>query len=79
MNYIHEYDKLSVNRFILNRPISELSMNDTNYEQISHKSGGFKVVLEFPKQAPPETEPTNQDVKELLSGALKKCIERYQR
>lgn len=49
-------------------------MNDTNYKQIGCKFPGLNIILEYPENSPPDTEHINQDIKELLSGALEEYI-----
>lgn len=70
----HEYDKPYLNRLILNKSILGLSMNDSNYKQISCKSAGLNIILEYPENTPADTELINQDIKELLLGALEEYM-----
>lgn len=68
-----ECDKLPNNNIVKNDIDVELSMTNTTYQQLETNQGGYKVVLEFPRQ--PENEETiKQEVKLILASALQEHL-----
>lgn len=68
-----ECDKLPSNNIVKNDIDVELSMTNTTYQQLETNQGGYKVVLEFPKQSENE-ESIKQEVKLILASALQEHL-----
>lgn len=68
-----ECDKLPSNNIVKNDIDVELSMTNTTYQQLETNQGGYKVVLEFPKQSENE-EAIKQEVKLILASALQERL-----
>lgn len=68
-----ECDKLPSNNIVKNDIDVELSMTNTTYQQLETNQGGYKVVLEFPKQSENE-ESIKQEVKLILASALQERL-----
>lgn len=68
-----ECDKLPSNNIVKNDIDVELSMTNTTYQQLETNQGGYKVVLEFPKQSENE-ETIKQEVKLILASALQERL-----
>ena len=66
-------DKLPSNNIVKNDIDVELSMTNTTYQQLETNQGGYKVVLEFPKQSENE-ETIKQEVKLILASALQERL-----
>ena len=68
-----ECDKLPSNNIVKNDIDVELSMTNTTYQQLETNQGGYKVVLEFPKQSENE-ESIKQEVKLILASVLQERL-----
>lgn len=68
-----ECDKLPSNNIVKNDIDVELSMTNTTYQQLETNQGGYKVVLEFPKQSENE-ETIKQEVKLILASVLQERL-----
>ncbi len=66
-------DKLHTNNIEVNSIGMELDMTNTTYQQLETNQGGYKVVLEFPKQ-PKNEEVIKQEVKLILASALQERL-----
>lgn len=69
----NECDKLQTNTIVLNNVDMELDMTNTTYHQLETNQGGYKVVLEFPKQSKCE-DAIKQEVKSILASALQEHL-----
>ena len=69
MEFINEYDKLTDNILVTENTCMEIVMNNDGYTQVNTQKGGWKVILEFPKEK--ATEDAIKDVKNILTCSLK--------
>lgn len=70
-----ECDKLPSNNIVVNSIGKELDMTNTTYQQLETNQGGYKVILEFPRQSENE-ETIKQEVKLILASTLQERLKK---
>ena len=73
MEFTNEYDKLTDNILVTENTCMEFVMNNDGYTQVNMQKGGWKVILEFPKEKAKED--AIKDVKNILICTLNEQIQ----